>query len=141
MGKMRFVAISLLVTLITIIIIPSFARSEEKFMEAYPDSRVEDNHVKTIFMDTFYGMAAGTLIAAAISLAQDTSPKWGRNIGIGATIGGLGGAVYGIVSEIHYLSSIENGKVYVSAPSIVVSADKRDGEDVMYTAGLFQYKF
>lgn len=140
MEKMRFVAISLLVTLITIITVPSFAKSEEKFMEAYPYSRGEDNHVKTIFMDTFYGMAAGALIAAAVSLTQD-HPKWGKNIGIGATIGGLGGAVYGIASEIQYVSSIENGRFYVSAPSIVVSTENRGVEDIMYTAGLFRYKF
>lgn len=140
MGKVRLIAISLIVTFLTVVTVPSFAKAEERIMAAYPYSSSTNNQMQTIFMDTFYGMAAGALIATAISLTQN-NPNWGKNLGTGAAVGGLGGAAFGIATEMHYLSSIENGKVYVSIPSIEVSKDKKVGEDVMYTAGLFRYKF
>ena len=140
MGKVKFIAISVIATLLTMVTVPSFAKSEDRIMAAYPYSNSDNNQMKTIFLDTFYGMAAGVLIATAITLTQDDK-KWEKNLGTAGAIGGLGGAAFGIATEMHYLSSIENGKVYVSVPSIVVSKDKKVGEDVMYTAGLFRYNF
>jgi hypothetical protein len=140
MGKVRFISISLIAALLTMVTVPSFVKAEDRIMTAYPYSRGNENQMEIIFMDTFYGMAAGALIATAISLTQD-KPDWGKNLGTGAAIGGLGGAAFGIATEMHYLSSIENGKVYVSVPSIEVTKADRAGDTLMYTAGLFRYKF
>ncbi len=149
MRKIRFIAFIIIVCLTSVITTPSFLKAEDRIMTAYPYSRGDNNGMKTIFMDTFYGMAAGALIATAVSLTQD-SPNWGKNIGAGAAIGGIAGAAFGVISEMNYLSSIENGKVYVGIPTIGISPDstginkevgKKVGEDIMYTAGLFQYKF
>ncbi len=140
MGKVKFIAISVIATLLTMVTVPSFAKAEDRIMAAYPYSGGGQNQMEIIFMDTFYGMAAGALIATAITLTQ-SDQKWGRNLGTGAAIGGLGGAAFGIATEMHYLSSIENGKVYVSVPSIEVSKDNKAGDTLMYTARLFRYKF
>lgn len=142
MRSIKSITIILIVAMVAMITVPSFVQAEDRYMSAYPYSK-SDNGMKTIFMDTFYGMAAGALIATAVSLTQD-SPNWGKNIGAGAAIGGIAGAAFGVITEMNYLSSIENGKVYVGIPTIGISTDKTDnkvGEDVMYTAGLFRYKF
>ena len=140
MRKVKFIAISVIATLLTMVTVPSFAKAEDRMMAAYPYSNSDNNQMKTIFMDTFYGMAAGALIATAVSLTQN-NPNWGKNLGTGAAIGGLGGAAFGIATEMHYLSSIENGKVYVSVPSVEISKDNKAEDTLMYTAGLFRYKF
>lgn len=142
MRIIKSIAIILIVVMASLITAPSFAIAEDRYMSAYPYSK-GDNGMKTIFMDTFYGMAAGALIATAVSLTQD-SPNWGKNIGAGAAIGGIAGAAFGVITEMNYLSSVENGKVYVGVPTIGITTDKTVGpveKDVMYTAGLFRYKF
>lgn len=97
--------------------------------------------VRSIFYDTFYGMAAGALIGSAISLAQD-DPNWGGNVGTGAAIGGIGGALFGIFSEVHYMVDIQDGKVTAGIPAINTSLRRiSDRSDTLLSAGLLQYRF
>jgi len=123
----RFIALSILISFATIMFVPSHSKAEE-------------NHMRTIFMDTFYGMAAGTLIASAITLTQEDQ-NWGRTVGTGAAIGGIAGAVFGIVSEVRYAATVDEGKLHVSLPSVSVIADNKAGGQPLYTAGIFRYKF
>lgn len=103
-------------------------------------SRAQEG-MKTIFIDTFYGMAAGALIASALSLAQD-NPDWGENVGTGAAIGGIGGALFGIATEMQYITTVENGKIHINTPSIGIETEKVENNKTLeYTAGIFQYKF
>ncbi len=126
MRRFRFVALSVLVAFLALTTAPVNAKAEE-------------NRMKSIFMDTFYGMAAGALIATAVSLAQD-DPDWGENVGTGAAIGGIAGALFGIATEAQYLASIEDGQVHVSLPSVKVNMSENK-DSAIYTAGLFQYRF
>jgi len=104
-------------------------------------ARAEEYRMKTIFMDTFYGMAAGALIATALSLTQD-NPDWGENVGTGAAIGGIAGALFGIATETRYLATIEDGRIHTSLPSMRIAVGNLNAKDsVIYTAGLFQYRF
>ncbi len=123
----RFMALSVLISFATIMLAPFHAKAEE-------------NGMRTIFMDTFYGMAAGALIASAVSLTQD-SPDWGGNVGAGAAIGGIAGAFFGVVTEMRYLASVDDGRLRVSVPSVGLSVDKKAGDQPLYTAGIFRYKF
>ena len=124
----RFIALSILISFATIMFVPSHSKAEE-------------NHMRTIFMDTFYGMAAGTLIASAITLTQEDQ-NWGRTVGTGAAIGGIAGALFGIFTEVRYAATVVDGKLYVSLPSVgVVIADDKAGGQPLYTAGIFTYKF
>lgn len=126
MRRFKFVALCVLVAFFALTTAPVNAKAEEYRM-------------KTIFMDTFYGMAAGALIATALSLTQD-KPDWGENVGTGAAIGGIAGALFGVATEARYLASVEDGQVHVSLPSVNVSiSGNRDS--AIYTAGLFQYRF
>ncbi len=126
MKIIRFIALSVLITFATLIFVPSYSKAEE-------------NGMRTIFMDTFYGMAAGALIASAVSLTQD-SPDWGGNVGAGAAIGGIAGAFFGVASEVRYVATVDEGKLHVSLPSVGVIADNKAGQP-LYTAGIFKYKF
>jgi len=123
----RFIALSILISFATIMFVPSHSKAEE-------------NHMRTIFMDTFYGMAAGTLIASAITLTQEDQ-NWGRTVGTGAAIGGIAGALFGIFTEVRYAATVDEGKLYVSLPTVGVIADNKAGGQPLYTAGIFTYKF
>ena len=123
----RFIALSILISFATIMFVPSHSKAEE-------------NPMRTIFMDTFYGMAAGTLIASAITLTQEDQ-NWGRTVGTGAAIGGIAGALFGIFTEVRYAATVDEGKLYVSLPTVGVTADNKAGGQPLYTAGIFTYKF
>ncbi len=132
MKKLRLTALFVLIVFGTLMITAPYAKAQE-------------NRMKIIFMDTFYGMAAGALIASAISLTQD-DPDWGENVGTGAAIGGIAGALFGLATETMYFATVENGNVNIRVPSIGLKPiglkiDKKDGDGTIYTAGIFQYKF
>ena len=139
MKRLRLIILGTLVVLVTSLMTSTYAMGGEK-LAASPYSRGGENQMKTIFMDTFYGMAAGALIATAVSLTQG-DPDWGANVGAGAGIGGIAGALFGIATEMKYLASIENGHISVGMPSISASVDKGDRHALVYTARIFQYKF
>jgi len=104
-------------------------------------ARADEDSVRTIFLDTFYGMAAGALIGSAVSLSQD-DPDWGKNIGSGAAIGGIAGALFGIVSEVSYMVEIRDGKVMAGLPRVDVAQRRFSKmDDTVVSAGLLRYRF
>ncbi|MGA1825862.1 MAG: hypothetical protein ACMUIP_14500, partial [bacterium] len=50
---------------------------------------------------TLWGLATGAVISAAYTLTKSDSDSdmWRKNLGIGATIGAIGGFSYGLVIE------------------------------------------
>jgi len=139
MKRLRLIILGTLVVLVTSLMMSTYAVGGEK-LAASPYTRGGENQMKTIFMDTFYGMAAGALIATAVSLTQD-DPDWGANVGAGAAIGGIAGALFGIATEVKYLASLEDGHMSLGIPSLSASADKGERHGLLCTAGIFQYKF
>lgn len=123
----RLIAFSVLISFTTFMLAPSQAKAE-------------DNGMRNIFMATFYGMAAGALIASAVSLTQD-NPDWGGNVGTGAALGGIAGAFFGVASEVRYVATVDEGRFHVSFPSVGIVADNKTGGQPLYTAGIFKYKF
>lgn len=104
-------------------------------------AQADENAARSIFLDTFYGMAAGALIGSAISLAQD-DPDWGKNVGTGAAIGGIAGALFGIVSEVRFMVEVEDGKVTAGLPRMDVVRRGAPGfSETVVSAGLLQYRF
>lgn len=139
MKRLRRIIPGVLMVLATSLMTSTYAVGGEN-LAASPYTRGGENQMKTIFMDTFYGMAAGALIASAISLTQD-NPDWGANVGAGAAIGGIAGALFGIATEVKYLASLEDGHMSLGIPSLSASVDKGERHGPIYTAGIFQYKF
>lgn len=109
----------------------------------------EDNPVKNIFLDTFYGLAAGALVGAAISAPQN-NPDWQQNVGSGAAIGAVAGLVFGIVyegkplfKESRAILDVENTKMTFQMPSINTSV-KEDKDKILqtsYNVDLVCYRF
>src|SRR3990172_9705356 len=97
MKRLRLIILGTLVVLVTSLMTSTYAVGGEK-LTASPYTRSGENQMKTIFMDTFYGMAAGALIATAVSLTQG-DPDWGANVGAGAAIGGGVGGAFVISTE------------------------------------------
>lgn len=96
--------------------------------------------VRNIFIDTLYGMAIGSVFAAAISLAkgEDEGREWAKNLGAGAAIGGLGGAGYGLSLEYKGAAEIKNHTVCFHVPSLnVFSKD----DAVIVKTDLLHYLF
>ena len=139
MKRLRLIILGTLVVLTTSLMTSTYAVGGEK-LAAAPYTRGGENQMKTIFMDTFYGMAAGALIATAVSLTQD-DPDWGANVGAGAAIGGIAGALFGIATEVKYLASLEDGHMSLGMPSLSAGVDKGERHGLIYTAGIFQCKF
>ena len=139
MKRLRLIILGTLVVLTTSLMTSTYAVGGEK-LAAAPYTRGGENQMKTIFMDTFYGMAAGALIATAVSLTQD-DPDWGANVGAGAAIGGIAGALFGIATEVKYLASLEDGHMSLGIPSLSASADKGERHGPLCPAGIFQCKF
>ena len=82
-------------------------------------SLAEENAVKSIFQDVFYGGLSGGLVGAAI-LAFTKHPSDHLDfIGYGAAGGALVGVTYGAVAATRSLAEVENGKVKFSMPTII----------------------
>lgn len=78
----------------------------------------EENAMKTIFQDAFYGGLAGSLVGAALLAFTDKPSDHLQNIGIGAGVGVIIGATYGAVTTTKSLAEYENGKVKFAMPTI-----------------------
>lgn len=78
----------------------------------------EENAMKTIFQDAFYGGLAGGLVGAALLAFADKPSDHLQNIGIGAGVGVIIGATYGAVSTSRSFAEYENGKVKFAVPTI-----------------------
>ncbi|WP_224982157.1 hypothetical protein [Geomonas agri] len=78
----------------------------------------QENGMKTIFEDSFYGGLAGGLVGAAMLAFTDKPADHLQNVGIGAGIGVIVGAVYGAVAASRSLAEYDNGKVKFAIPTI-----------------------
>ena len=109
----------------------------------------EENPVKNILLDTFYGLAAGALVGLAISAPQD-DPDWQQNIGSGAAIGAVAGLVFGVVyegkpliEESRAIMDVEDSRVTFQLPSINTRAmeDEDKQPQTSYHLDLICYRF
>ena len=78
----------------------------------------ESDSLKRILTDGLYGGAAGALVgAASLAFVDDTSGKT-KNIGQGAAIGVILGAIYGTAKVSGAFAEVKNGKMMVQIPAI-----------------------
>lgn len=71
-----------------------------------------------IFVDTMFGLATGTVIGAAVTLAEGDAhgDDWGRNLGIGATIGAFVGLGFGLATETQALVYFDEKGTNIGLP-------------------------
>jgi len=74
--------------------------------------------LKGIFVDTMYGLATGTVIAAAVTLADGDAhgDDWGQNLGIGAAIGAFVGTAFGIATQTQALLYLDGNRLSCHLP-------------------------
>ncbi len=116
-----------------------------------PDIAVaqDENPVRSIFLDTFYGLAAGALVGVAISAPQD-NPDWRENVGSGAAIGAVAGLVFGViyegkplVTESKAMLDMEDAQVKLQMPTLQtkVEQDEEQKPQTEYSVDLLCYRF
>jgi hypothetical protein len=113
--------------------------------DGYPG---DENPVKTILVDTFYGLVTGALVGAAISAPQH-DPDWQQNIGSGAAIGAVGGLIFGIVSEgkplvteSKAILNMEDSRVSFRFPTLKTTVQQDEEQSqTNYYVNLMCYRF
>ncbi|MBN2374634.1 hypothetical protein JXL19_12700 [bacterium] len=82
-------------------------------------SVAEETALRRVFVNTLFGLATGTVIAAAVTVADNDAhgDDWARNLGIGATIGAFVGASYGMAVETRSLVKVDGGRLNFHLPS------------------------
>jgi len=82
-------------------------------------SRARERPLKSVFIDTMFGLATGTVIATAVTVADGNAhgDDWGQNLGIGATIGAFVGLGFGIASESQALTYFDGKQLTFGFPT------------------------
>lgn len=78
----------------------------------------EETALRRVFVNTMFGLATGSVIATAVTIADSSAhgDDWARNIGIGATIGAFVGASYGMAVETRSLATINDRQLCFHVP-------------------------
>lgn len=76
-----------------------------------------------IVTDSLYGGAAGALVGAATLAFVDKAGDHTENIGKGAAIGIILGAIYGTMKVAGPVAEVKDGKMRVNFPAIQMSPD------------------
>ncbi|MBI5746932.1 MAG: hypothetical protein HZA13_08010 [Nitrospirae bacterium] len=106
-------------------------------------SFAEDNAMREVFRDGFYGGLAGALVGGAILAFKDEPGDHLNYIAYGAAGGVLVGTIYGLASVSRAFAEVENGKVYVNLPlpHTGISRIGIDRYEVNYSLSLLRYNF
>lgn len=101
-------------------------------------AKAKETALRRVFVDTLFGLATGTVIATALTIADGDahSDDWGRNIGIGATIGAFVGATYGIAEETRHFATFDGNRLdfHIPLPRIYRSPGSKNSN---HSPGLF----
>lgn len=104
----------------------------------------EENALKSVFQDVFYGGLSGALVGAAVLAFTKKPGQHLDYIGYGAAGGVLVGAAYGAVTTTRSLAELENGKVKFSMPTIIPEireANSKGQTAIIATAELLRGRF
>jgi len=78
----------------------------------------EDNVLKEVFTDAFYGAAVGGLVGAAIMVFQTKPLDHFNYVAYGAASGVLVGTAYGLTKSARAFAQVENGSVKIAFPTV-----------------------
>lgn len=106
-------------------------------------SYAEENAMREVFRDGFYGGLAGALVGGAFLAFKDEPGDHLNYIAYGAAGGVLAGTLYGMASVSRAFAEVENGKVYVNLPlpQTGISRIGIDRYEVNYSLSLLRYNF
>ncbi|HEY4744215.1 MAG TPA: hypothetical protein VIH45_06115 [Desulfuromonadaceae bacterium] len=88
-------------------------------LSAAPAAFAEENAFREIFLDAFYGGAAGTLVGLALTAFTKKPADHMENLGYGAAAGVVVGAGYGVAKSSRAFAEIGKGGVRIAVPRIM----------------------
>jgi len=101
-----------------------------------------DFEVQNVMEDSVYGAGIGALVGLGFMLiANKPTDHWSYPV-VGAGVGIIAGAAYGMYSGSQAMASYEDGKLRVGLPTPTLSVQEVNGkQDVAYAADLFRSRF
>jgi hypothetical protein len=75
---------------------------------------------KTVLLDTVYGVLTGAIVGGALTLTQDDPGDHLSWIGVGAAVGAVGGAVYGMYETTSMAELDRDGNLRLAMPSLQI---------------------
>lgn len=79
----------------------------------------EDNTIREVFTDAFYGAAIGGLVGSAFMVFTKRPADHFNYIAYGAASGVLVGTAYGLAKSARAFAEVENGRVKVAFPTVI----------------------
>lgn len=123
----RMVAFLLAATLLTAWTIPASA---------------QENPLKVIVEDAFYGGAIGTLVGAALLAFPKHPGDHLDYIGYGAATGVIAGTLFGAVSVSRSFAAVDRGKVRFAMPTVMPELQENGrGTSLAFKADLLRGSF
>ena len=77
---------------------------------------------RVVFQDTLYGVLTGALIGGALTLATDDPGSNLQWVGLGAAVGAVAGAAYGLYETTAVAEVGEDGRLRLAMPSVQLRA-------------------
>jgi len=101
-----------------------------------------DFEVQNVLEDSAYGAGIGALVGLGFMLISNKpTSHWNYPV-VGAGVGIIAGAAYGVYSGSRAMASYEDGKLRLAMPSPKVVPREVDGKlELAYAADLFQSRF
>jgi hypothetical protein len=114
------------------------------FFTAASSSYADENTLREVFQDAFYGAGIGALVGGAFIAFTKKPTDHLNDIGYGAAVGVLAGTAFGLAKSARALAEIDNGKIKIAVPTIVpdlvVSPSTRQNT-VMWCASILRGTF
>lgn len=81
-------------------------------------SALSQERGQTVFKDTMYGLLTGAVIGGALTLVTNDPTDHLSYIGVGAAVGAIGGAVYGVYETTAMAELDRDGNLRLAMPSL-----------------------
>lgn len=111
------------------------------FLPAKTVHAASSDSLGRIVTDSLYGGAAGALVGAATLAFVDKAGDHTDNIGQGAAIGVILGAIYGTMKVSGPLAEVKDGKMTVKIPVIQIAPDASRKGALIFNLDLVRFSF
>lgn len=113
-------------------------------LSAASNVNADDNTLREVFQDAFYGAGIGALVGGALMLFTKKPADHLDYLGYGAATGVLAGTAYGVAKSARAFAEIDNGRVRIAVPTIIpnlVESSAGRQATVMWNASIFRGTF
>lgn len=114
------------------------------FLSVTSSAHADENTLKEVFQDAFYGAGIGALVGGAFMVFTKKPADHFDYIGYGLAAGVLAGTAYGLAKSARALAEIDNGKVKFAVPTIIpdlVESPSTSQTTVMWHANILRGTF